>query len=303
MSVPRKHHYVPRVHISRFKTENGYNLYLKKNGSFTPRNPQHEEKIFFEKDLNSTINWDNGEIDHKSIEDELGKKWDDKFNKHFKIIIEWIIEFLANDQLGPLPEQETMKFFFEYGLVAYFRKAKTTKEFNNGVFDMINDVEGISNDIIEEVRQQYLKIEDNLPKPDDLMNVFRLVTEESKKLKFPMRTPIGLPFLVPEKCSMDLVIAQEGSFILTDYTSMNFKSSKKTYVYSVEYNMIESVSFPLTPYIMLNIKNNDLLPNSNSGIYGWKKEKVIEYNKASFNIAENQIITIDRDMVELLVKQ
>ncbi|MCP4521640.1 MAG: DUF4238 domain-containing protein [Cytophagales bacterium] len=82
MSIPKRHHYVPRVHIRKFKSNEGYYLLMKQAGII--KNPKSSNHFFVKKELN-TIADSEGNKDHKTFEKELADKWDNKFN-YYEVI-------------------------------------------------------------------------------------------------------------------------------------------------------------------------------------------------------------------------
>jgi hypothetical protein len=70
-NIPRKHHYVPQIHIQKFKTNDGYHLYLKDKNTFAPAT--NSNSFFFKKDLNSNFDFTLNEINHHDVEISLLK--------------------------------------------------------------------------------------------------------------------------------------------------------------------------------------------------------------------------------------
>ena len=127
VSNPRKHHYIPQVHLKKFNLGEGYHVLHKDQNKITTY--KSAKSFFHVRDLNTTIDLLSHEIDPKSVEQELTNKWDNLFNHHYNAINNIIVQNVTTNI------SDTYKYFFEYGLVTHFRSLKQVKTYNPNSVD------------------------------------------------------------------------------------------------------------------------------------------------------------------------
>ena len=176
MSVPRNHHFVSQVLIKKFLNEKKtLYTYSKKDNCINEKT--YGRFDFAEKDLNSFLD-DNEELDHKTIEDNLNKHFENDFNKHYNLLLsdlknndfkntqdslEFIIRMgIIGDMRTPNHKLETKHFFFSSmqkvidtfsidennGFNAYVKKNSITKtitaiDYNencNKIIDLMGEI-------------------------------------------------------------------------------------------------------------------------------------------------------------------
>lgn len=292
MTTPRKHHYVPQVHIKKFERAEGFFVYHKDGGKVVPKKTTND--IFVIKDLNSSLNED-GDIDHTSVEKALEEKWDSLFNSHFDTITSWLIESVENNSYSDIPINDSLKYFFEYALMGYQRAQKGDAEFNRSVLEPILDFEELIPDLDNlDMEDSNLTKEQHDVGVESIKNFIHLITghvrEWQDKLKFPAPIATGLEMLVPDELVCDFILSDEGPFHLPDTTAVILKSEEEFEYQNRKLNKIVSVGLPLCSMLYLQIKNVEFFPDEKTDIYSFKQERVNEVNKTLFSVSRKQIL-------------
>lgn len=307
MSIPRKHHYVPQVHIRKFKSEKGhYNLYLKKSEKILQQ--KSSASFFHVRDLNSTIDHNTGEVDHKTIETELGEQWDAKFSSNYQYLKNWIFESVEQGYLSTSPLNHVLLFFFEYAIIGRLRRLKQTEGFNASAFDWM---EGML-DIIEYLDSDEINIdglkEKDLKQVRGYFNDFRNkadvhVNQLTEALKYPVPTPTKANQFVPKSCSAHIFLApQDCSFILPDTTGIFLKSNSTFDWHRLVVNEISHVGIPLSKDLFVQIINNDVIEGEKTDIYLLSPERTESLNNKLFDAAIDQVLASDITMLEKLLE-
>jgi|GEM_PF-6547992 len=294
MTTSRRHHYLPQVHLNKFKSENGFHLFRKTGNTFISK--KNTSDIFQVTDLNTTVN-ENGVLDHDTVEEELTLKWDNAFNTHYNNIMNYIADCISNKSENPIIIQESINFFFEYSIVAFLRSKKSQRKNDISDFDWVDGIDDfkeiISNIDSKEYEKGVAWIFENIDKTKDWV-------EKLKELKFPSMTTTNVDFLRPSSCSCDIIISMEQPFLLPDCTSIITLSNEKIIFNNKVISKIYCVGVPITPYVFLQIKNNDLCGDKSTYIYKWNSERVNELNFVLFNKAFDQILYMEK--VKVLLK-
>ncbi|MBR9832444.1 DUF4238 domain-containing protein [bacterium] len=283
MSIPKRHHYVPRVHIRKFKKESGYYLFLK--GKEELKNPQSSSDFFVKTELN-TVGGVDGIKDHTSLENELTEKWDNNFNKHFKNIL----ENLYNPNYI-LPE--TLLFFFEYSIIANLRRSKMDISLNETlIFKEVipNFIEGLSfnGGLVDETSKDDLESGKILFRKfyDDILKL----EDRQSGLKFSSLIPTEVKSLLPQKCHCIIYYADNDLFILPDCTSRVERSDKLFNLHGLGINGIARIGIPLTPKVYIEILNSDILGRHDNIVVKPTFREIGNINYNLFKIAKTQVL-------------
>ena len=276
MSIPRKHHYIPQVHIRKFKTDDGYNVFRKAESKII--NFKSSSQFFHIKDLNSSIDFDTKEIDHKTTEEEISNLWDSKFNYHYDALLKCIEESIQTGEFSKVNIQENLKFFFEYSIVGYLRRAKQTNNYHEKGFDIVDAVEEFATMLEnEDLSELGFSSEENLEGISFLRNFANEIFNESKhfdKLKYPSPTVTEAKMLVPNEVCCDIFVTFDSRFNLPDCTAFIKRSAEVFEYMGTKLNKITYIGLPLSPNIYLQIKDNDLVQDKTNGIYLLPNENV-----------------------------
>ncbi|MCB0476724.1 MAG: DUF4238 domain-containing protein [Crocinitomicaceae bacterium] len=284
MSVPKRHHYVPQAHIRHFKQNDFYELYFKNKEEF--KYPRSSKDFFVKSELN-TLGSDFGK-DHSSFEKELAIKWDNKYNFYLKKITDVI-----KDQ-SKILEQETLKFFFEYGIIGYMRRHKMEKEFNDNYFsftEVFPDIEEALNSY--EIQNDEFSDEHLIGAREyysAFMNEVKKMMEKQEGLKFPSIIASDARMFVPKLCSCLIYRSKKDVFVLPDSTMQGLKSNKKFIWGGAEFNQIEIVGIPLTPKIYISIVNSDVNHEIKSEIINATDDMIKNINKSLILNSFDQVL-------------
>lgn len=294
MSIPKRHHYVPRVHIRKFKKGAGYFLLLKDKKEV--KNSFSSADFFVKKQLNTTGLEDGGK-DHFSFENELTIRWDNNFNTFYTDII--------NNQKTPNKiNNKTLKFFFEYSVITFMRRLKMEDKFNNDflsfkdalpeVVEVFNsneiDLSEFTNDAIDSVKNLFQSFSNELNK----------LEEKQKGVDYPALIPSEAKMFVPEKCHCIIYITSKDSFILPDCTMTALKSKETFDLHGMTVNKIAQVGIPLTPKLFIEIRNSDLIDAKENLICIPSKKEIEEINNSLFNIAYTQVLLNNPEQLDEL---
>lgn len=292
MSNSKRHHYVPQVHLKKFKGLDGYFLFFKKTRKI--ETTRSTVDFFVKKELNTT-GTENGEKDHRTFENELGKKWDSQFNTHyFKII--------KNRFTPEEITQESLRFFFEYSIITRMRRAKMEKEFNDEflsfksvlpeMMELLKSPDFKPDGVSEDIRQYAINMYEQFSSELD-----KLETRQ-KGLKYPALIPSEAKMLVPNKCYFHIFNTHEDSFILPDSGAMIENSNEKFEFNSTKLNKISFVIIPLNPTLSLKIINGDLHKEVENRSL-WSSKKTIElFNSNSIRYSFDQVLSSNRALLE-----
>lgn len=292
MSIPRKHHYVPQVHIKRFEHSDGYTVFIKDKKKLISKKSSHD--IFAIKDLNSSLD-ENGNIDHTSIELSLGEIWDNKFNSHLQSLLSWIKDSIEQNNYSKIPIEESLKFFFEYGLMGYMRSIRKKREFNDSIINSILELKELIPHIYEVdlSNLEFTKEQTEIGREGikDFINLStNLATEWQNKLKFPAPSAIELPMLIPDNLVGDIFVSKAPPFYLPDCTAIILKSEKTSEYQNRNINKIVSISLPLTQNVFIQIRNKDFFPSDSTDLFSIGKERTEEINNQLINYAFEQVL-------------
>lgn len=292
MSTPRKHHYVPQVHIKKFEHQNGYSLFIKEENKIISKKLPND--IFAVKDLNSSLD-EEGNIDHTSIEQTLADEWDSQFNPHLDILLSWICEVIEQNGNSNISIEASLKFFFEYGLMGHLRSIRQNREFNdltiNSILEfkeLIPDIDSI--DLSDSIfSNEQIEIGKSMIKK--LINLSTDTANQwNDKLKFPVPSATKLSMLVPERLICDIFFTNTPPFYLPDCTAIIMKSKETVEYKNQNINKIISVGIPIAQKLFIQIRDKDFFPNEDSNIYIIEKEETNDINNQLISHSFKQIL-------------
>lgn len=296
MNIPRKHHFVPQVHIRKFETSDGYHLYFKSDKKFI--NKKSTIDIFSTKDLNTIANLA-GELDHFTLENEFAELWDSKFTIFFKEINE-VIDTHLKTKREPEFSQECLKFFFEYGIIGRMRRLKMEPNFGNGLTDLSEGLWEFGN---IDADAQYLSefspdvIKNSKSLLENLTNQINQIIDSQSNLKYKGIMPTTAEILMPEECSCKIYFADVPSFVLPDSTAIIVASESQKDHFGYKYHPVSCVGIALSPQIFLEIKNNDITTDNSNSIQSVTNTQINTINTKAFQSSFTQIVTADKELI------
>ena len=284
MSEPRSHHFVPRVHIRKFKTEHGY--YVLSRGSV--RTISSSRNIFCINDLNTTID-ETGGKDRKTLETELDRQWDSKFNFHLAEIRK------ALDKRTEI-DPSTLVYFWSYTILGVKRRLKATKDYN---LKFMKGGEAMLQVGKELANQGFFK---NDPKDElslgEMMEELEKFLLRQSKAKYPGMISGNVEDYVPKELVGIILKAENCSFLLPDCTGIIYPHEETHIVKGSKINKFSSIGLPLTPDLYLLIQNKELNPHSIASVAILNKEEVQELNEFLFLGSFDQVLCDEKEELE-----
>lgn len=295
MSIPKRHHYVPRVHIDKFKSGSFFWLWNKDKQQL--HKPLSSRDIFVKSELNTT-GTESGQKDHVTLEEEFSKKWDSKFNKHFS-------EILNNLATPDLISQPTLKFFFEYSVVSYMRRLKMEPKFNDEFFDFTD----LMPEILERMKEpsnQEINFDPIIKKAaidffESMIDATMSIRNNQSLVKFPGIIGSDAEMLVPEACNCFIYIADAESFILPDCTAFGLKSREIFEHHGTEFNKLSLVGIPLCPHVFLEVRNSEIIPGNNR-VCKATEEDILNINDLLYETAFTYVLLNNQNQKNLFHK-
>jgi hypothetical protein len=287
MSVPRNHHFVSQVLIRKFLgTNEMLYTYSKKSKSIDEK--PYERFDFAERDLNSTLN-ENGEIDHKSVEDNLNKYFESGFNKHYDLIIEGF----KNDDYSNF--ETSVKFLIRMGVIGDMRTREHQQEIDQALFGALDT---IMENATEELKSGYNNfIEKNsIVKNKSAIDYDELCNEIIDS----MGEIIYSVFIVPK----------DNYFFLPDNSSVVFRSKLEPDTKLDDGTIlinpsrpISTVVFPINSLILIVAQSSKISSQKESGVFQLSKDALIEYNKLFINKSRDKVISLNKDYLTNFINE
>ena len=212
---------------------------------------------FAERDLNSTLT-DNGEIDHKSVEENLNKYFESGFNKHYDLLIDG----LKNDDY--LSFLTSVKYLIRMGIIGDMRTREHQIEMEQTLFGALKPIMEIATD---ELKNEYF---DFIEKTSVVKNKSALDYDSlCNRIIELMGEVVYSVFLSPK----------DSYFFLPDNSSIVFRSKlepdTKLDDGTVLINAsmpISTVVFPINSQILIVAQSSKICPLDANGIFNLSKE-------------------------------
>jgi hypothetical protein len=126
MNPPINHHFVSQVHIKNFFNTEQKKIYvydkIEKRHYYKPTT----KTLFSESKLNSKF--ENGEIDHSSIEEELNNYFEKDFSKNTQIIRQFIVDKKITENVD-----SALVYFAKYGIIGDLRTPRFKQQTDNAI--------------------------------------------------------------------------------------------------------------------------------------------------------------------------
>lgn len=284
MSIPKNHHFLSQVLLKKFLDSEGrLNYYSKKEGCIT--NKEYSRFDFAEIYLNSIVD-DNGEIDHKSVEDNLNHNFERDFNKHY----DSFFRALKNDNHRLLIE--SIKFMIRLGIIGDMRTPGHQIEKQLSIFGFLEQIHRLSDSKLQkELEGFYVRISSVKNKiPIDF-------NEIAKKVKEMMG-----------ECIYSVFIADDDEyFFLPDNSAVTIRSKLEP---DIEFNgeilrtvaiPIATVIFPINSKTIIVSQSAKICPQKSHGIYTLGREAVNIYNKMFLESARDKIICAKNEYLQTFI--
>lgn len=285
MSVPKNHHFLSKVLLKKFLDSEGrLNYYSKSEKCVT--NKEYSRFDFAELYLNSKVS-DNGEIDHKSVEDNLNINFERDFNEHYDLLM----TALEKDNHESLTN--SIKFLIRLGIIGDIRTPEHQKETQNLIFGAFEEAAELLK--ADNIRQELQEFQERVsPVKNKLPVDYKKIVEQTEKL-------MG-------SCIYSIFIAPENEyFFLPDNSAVIIRSKLEP---DIEFNgkILESVSrpistviFPINSQTIIVSQSAKICHQKSHGIYNLKSAVVYDYNKMFLDSARDKVICANNEYLQNFV--
>lgn len=286
MSIPRNHHYVSKVLISKF-IDSDSNLY-----TYSKTEDSFEEKLltrfnFAERDLNSTVN-ELGDIEHNSVEDTLNKHIETDFNNHY----DKIMSAINTENYSDI--NVSMEYLMRMGAIGDIRTPQHQIEMHSKILGAFRMLYNQSSDElqreIERLEMKVSKVKNKLPV--DYKEVSNQVLE-----------------LMGEKIYSIFKIADTDYFFLPDCSSVVIRSQlEEDTIINGELllnpsRQIGTIIFPINSKTVIVAQSAKICPQKNHGIYELSSETVDSYNKMFLDAARDKIVCNNKEYLKNFIRK
>jgi hypothetical protein len=282
MSKPRKHHYVSKVLIDKFKNANGVLYFYDKVKDIQGR--KHSSKaIFFEKDLNTTIS-ENGEIDYNSVENNLNQNFETDFNTHYGKLLESI-----NEESVSVPKG-SIHFLIGMGIIGEARTPRFQNKAREVIFGTLEQIASRATDKLK------AEIEASISQPYNISLDFKEVCEVTMSLMGEIvyslfRAPTNEYYFLPDCTSLTIRSQLEEDIVIDENTYINPSRP------------ISTVILPLNSKLLLVAQASKLCPHSDNRIYSLTSDLVYDYNKSLLEHAQQRIVCENEYYLKAFVRK
>lgn len=279
MSVPRNHHFVSQVLIKKFLGKNNM-LYTYNKTSKNIDEKPYSRFDFAERDLNSILN-DDGEIDHKSVEDNLNKHFESGFNKHYDLLL----DALKNDNYENF--LTSVKYLTRMGIIGDMRTLEHQLEINKALFDVLdpimkNATDELRNGYFNFIQKTSVVIKKSTTDYDELCNgVIELMGEIIYSV---FLAPKDHYFFLPDNSSIVFRSKLEPDTKLADGTILINPSMP-----------ISTVIFPINSQILIVAQSSKICTQNINGVFHLSNESTNDYNKLFIDRSREKIICSNKD--------
>lgn len=285
MSTPKNHHFLSQVLLKKFLDSEGrLNYYSKSEKCIT--NKEYSRFDFAELYLNSKID-DNGDIDHKSVEDNLNINFERDFNAHY----DSLITALENDDHESLTN--SIKFLIRLGTIGDIRTPEHQIETQKLIFGAFEEAAELLD--ANNIRQELQEFQERVSSVKNKVPVdYKKIVEQTEKLMGP--------------CIYSIFIAAENEyFFLPDNSAVIIRSKLEP---DIEFNgeilesgsrPISTVIFPINSQTIIVSQSTKICPQKSHGIYNLKSEVVYYYNKMFLDSARDKVICANNEYLQTFI--
>jgi hypothetical protein len=289
MSTPKNHHYVSRVLSNNFLSEdNRIYRYSKVNKRISALNST--KGLFSKQQLNSVVD-EHGNVDHRTVEQEISLHFEKDFPKHYKVVMDMLA---MNHEIGtPIPNSEEVinasMSMIEMGMIGRIRHPLDMFRSENSIFGAIM---GLANGLDDKLRESMLS-----------HYVNKGTIPHGLHLDYPELSK-GMVELMGEATYSIMLAAKDHYFFLPDCTSATkrFKMKDDIIDGKVFINpamVVGLVIMPINSKVLLAATKTELVPGRGHGTYILSEDLTIDYNRIFF---ENSIFELACENREYLQK-
>lgn len=284
MSIPKNHHFLSQVLLKKFLDSEGrLNYYSKTKDSIT--NKEYGRFDFADEYLNSIID-DNGEIDHKSVEDNLNHNFERDFNRYY----DNFFNALTSDNHEGLTD--SIKFMIRLGIIGDMRTPEHQTETQNTIFGGLEQIRQLADSKLEQEFEEF----------------YNSVSPVKNKLPVDYNEIAnGIQELMGE-CIYSVFIADDDEyFFLPDNSAVTIRSKLEP---DIEYNgeilesgsrPIATVIFPINSKTVIVSQAAKICPQKSHGIYNLRSDAVNKYNKMFLDSSRDKVICANNEYLHTFI--
>jgi hypothetical protein len=284
MSTPKNHHFLSQVLLKKFLDSEGkLNYYSKTEDSIT--NKEYSRFDFADEYLNSIID-DNGEIDHKSVEDNLNHNFERDFNRYY----ESFFSALKSDNHELLTD--SIKFMIRLGIIGDMRTPEHHIETQKTIFGGFEQIRRLADSKLQQELEEFYNSVS--PVKNKLPVDYNEVAE-------------GVQELMGD-CIYSVFIADDDEyFFLPDNSAVTIRSKLEP---DIEFNgeilesesrPIATVIFPINSKTIIVSQSAKICPQKSHGIYNLRSDAVYTYNKMFLDSARDKVICAKNEYLRTFI--
>jgi hypothetical protein len=287
MSIPKNHHFVSKVLIKKFLGNDKMLYTYSKKDRCINEKPYHRFD-FAEKDLNSVID-DNGELDRKSIEDNLNKYFESGFNKHYDLLIKGLEGNNFNDL------QISAEYLIRMGIIGDMRTPENILETKYSIFSSLGKIINHFDDDLSNGFNSYIKknsVYKNMTSVDynEICDkVMELMGETIYSICY---APKNNYFFLPDNSSIQIRSKRE-----TIRKLPNGQNGINTIT------PITTVIIPINSQILIIAESLEISPRSKNTINQMSKDDIILFNNLFIKHSRDKVICSNKEYLNNFIQQ
>lgn len=287
MTIPRNHHFVSQVLIKKFLGKNKMlYTYSKKDKCIIEK--LYHRFDFAKKDLNSVLD-DNNKVDHKSIEDNLNKRFESGFNEHYELLLKG----LKDNDHGNL--EASIKYIVKMGIIGDMRTPENILETK---YSILNDLGQIISHF-----------------SDDLSIGFKTYVEKNSAYKNINSVNYNeicdkVTELMGETIYSICYAPEDNYFFLPDNSSVQIRSKRetirklpngKTGINNI--TPITTIIIPVNSHILIIAESLEISPRSKNTLNQLSKEDLILFNNLFIKHSRDKVICSNKEYLTNFINQ
>lgn len=268
MSTPRNHHFVSQIHIKNFFNSNEEKIYIYDKLVNNHYYKTTTKSIFSEKDLNSIF--EDGILDHKSLEDDLNNHFEKDFPKH----LETIQTFLENMSFTK-NVNEALIYFAKYGIIGEIRNPRHKKNVEETIYNAFT--------------QMYDWFDEKLKKEFDEAFAYKNEIKYRNVIQYSTFADDILKLMGNLVFVIEVPKNNNDYFLLPDFCAANRREKINEY-FNPDVKEIAYIGLPLTSKIYIHFystKIKNQIPES--GVFELDSSIVHKLNEMNYKYCESKV--------------
>lgn len=230
MSIPKNHHYVSQCQIRNFfnREENKIFLYDKKADNIYSKTTT--KSVFSERELNTV--YENGQIDHETIEKDLRDYFEESFTKNLAIIKAYV----ETEQAVPGEIHKALFEITKLGMIGKLRNPVEKKHLEDSLFEQYSKLFAYAAEPLKSQYEQVLKD--------------REMTKYSNKIIYSAIAEGMLKVMLPITSVIYNITTANDYFLLPDCSAITSRGRINDY-FNPDIKEIANVGVPLASKLLV----------------------------------------------------